>query len=397
MVYNDGDQLVRWPGMYRYSYDDAGNLVQVRNDSQTQVLKSYTYTPAGLLATATFRDKDGNTRTLSNVWDADSNRVGMNANGTAYVFVYDTTAGIPAVIEESTSGSTAYCVREPGGSLIARLNATDGIRYYHFDELGSTRLLTDGSGNVTDKYAYDAYGSLLAHDRSAGSVSQPYQYVGQLGYYAHYMEPDFGLLQLGVRFYDAEVGRFTQRDPARRGLSSYAFLAGNPTARVDPLGLDWSTKDFVWHYYFGGGAAVDLADVGLLDDFQNARQTKNNVLSFRIQVRDRARKRAKEKCKGHSGLFRLGMGYYTSAMNHVGDERVSNPLYSVGGSKLFMSASCDLYVDCCKRVVVFYCMNTYSINDMFSDPYSGGFELGVAVPYDITAFWQEELAGHARF
>jgi YD repeat-containing protein len=81
--------------MYRYSYDDAGNLVQVRNDSQTQVLKSYTYSPAGLLATATFRDKDGNARTLLNTWDADSNRVGMNANGTAYAFVYDPTAGNP--------------------------------------------------------------------------------------------------------------------------------------------------------------------------------------------------------------------------------------------------------------------------------------------------------------
>jgi YD repeat-containing protein len=142
MVYNDGDQLVRWPGMYRYSYDGAGNLVQVKNDSQTQVLKSYTYTPAGLLATATFGDKDGNTLTLSNTWDADSNRISFDANGTEYELVYDTTAGIPAVIEESTSGSTAYYIREPGGSLIARLNATEGIRYYHFDELGSTRLLT---------------------------------------------------------------------------------------------------------------------------------------------------------------------------------------------------------------------------------------------------------------
>jgi RHS repeat-associated protein len=236
MVYNDGDQLVRWPGMYRYSYDDAGNLVQVRNDSQTQVLKSYTYTPAGLLATATFRDKDGNTRTLSNTWDADSNRVGMNANGTAYVFVYDTTAGIPAVIEESTSGSTAYYIREPGGSLIARLNATDGIRYYHFDELGSTRLLTDGSGNVTDKYAYDAYGSLLSHDCYSGSVSQPYQYVGQLGYYTHYQEPEFGLLQLGVRFYDPEVGRFGQRDPILRQAGAYTYASDEPTRVYDCTG-----------------------------------------------------------------------------------------------------------------------------------------------------------------
>jgi len=243
MVYNDGDQLVRWPGMYRYSYDDAGNLVQVKNDSQTQVLKSYTYTPAGLPATATFRDKDGNARTLSNTWDADSNRVTFDANGTEYELVYDTTAGIPAVIEESTSGSTAYYIREPGGSLIARLNATEGIRYYHFDELGSTRLLTDGSRNVTDRYAYDAYGSLLSHDCCTGSVHQPYQYVGQLGYYAHYMEPDFGLLQLGVRFYDSETGRFTQRDRAAQGLSYYIYSGDRPVMATDPSGLAYMVFD----------------------------------------------------------------------------------------------------------------------------------------------------------
>jgi len=181
----------------------------------------------------------GGDRTLINTWDADSNRVGMNANGTAYAFVYDTTAGIPAVLEESTSGSTVYYIREPGGSLLARLNSSDGIRYYHFDELGSTRLLTDGSGTVTDRYAYDAYGSVLSHDCYSGSVSQPYQYVGQLGYYTHWMEPEFGLLQLGVRFYDPEVGRFTQRDPLAYGStgSPYAYSDGNPAAYVDPSGL----------------------------------------------------------------------------------------------------------------------------------------------------------------
>ncbi|MGC8863683.1 MAG: hypothetical protein ACP5R5_13035, partial [Armatimonadota bacterium] len=65
--------------MYRYSYDGAGNLVQVKNDSQTQVLRSYTYTPTGLLDTVSFKDKNGNTRTLANSWDADSNRVGLDA------------------------------------------------------------------------------------------------------------------------------------------------------------------------------------------------------------------------------------------------------------------------------------------------------------------------------
>ena len=65
------------------------------------------------------------------------------------------------------------------------------MNHYHFDQLGSTRLLTNSGGAVTDEYSYDAYGAVLSHNRRTGSVDQPYQYVGQLGYYMHYQEPGF--------------------------------------------------------------------------------------------------------------------------------------------------------------------------------------------------------------
>ncbi|MHB1456865.1 MAG: RHS repeat domain-containing protein [Armatimonadota bacterium] len=130
-----------------------------------------------------------------------------------YAFVYDPTASIPAVLaEQPAAPGTIYYFREPNGALIARLDGPYA-HYYHFDELGSTRLLTDSSGNVSDKYSYDAWGSILWREKYTDSIDQPYQYVGRFGYYTHYQEPDFGLMQLGVRFYDAETGRFTSRDP----------------------------------------------------------------------------------------------------------------------------------------------------------------------------------------
>ena len=87
---------------------------------------------------------------------------------------------------------------------------------------------------MTDSYAYDAWGNLI--DRT-GNTEQPYQYVGQLGYYTHYQAPAFNLLQLGVRFYDPEVGRFTQRDAIGDGLNWYAYADNDPVAFVDPEGL----------------------------------------------------------------------------------------------------------------------------------------------------------------
>ncbi len=239
MVYNAVDELTSWPGNYSYSYDSAGNLTQVKNVGGA-IVATYGYSPAGLLTSAGYIDSAGNNRTLTNVWDATGNRLRMTAPGYNVTFVYDIGAGIPAVIEEADSGGkTYYYYRDPSGTLIARRDAADSTgsswQYYHYDETGSTRLLTDTAGNVTDTYAYDAYGSVIAHNGS--THDNPYQFVGALGYYTPWQAPEFRLLQLGFRFYDPGTGRFTQEDPVGDGINWYAYCDGNPLAGVDPWGL----------------------------------------------------------------------------------------------------------------------------------------------------------------
>jgi len=96
--------------------------------------------------------------------------------------------------------------------------------------------MTDENGTVTDKYSYDAWGNVT---HTYGSTSDnPYQFVGQLGYYTHYEEPTLNLLQLGVRYYDAGLGRFTQRDKVgSHNWSSYIYALNRPNLKIDPLGL----------------------------------------------------------------------------------------------------------------------------------------------------------------
>jgi len=56
-------------------------------------------------------------------WDADANRIAFRSSeGGEWTFMYDITAGIPAVIEEATSGGSVHYVRELNGSLIARIS-----------------------------------------------------------------------------------------------------------------------------------------------------------------------------------------------------------------------------------------------------------------------------------
>ncbi len=177
--------------------------------------------------------------------------------------------------------------------MIARTSGTD-IRYYHFDALGSTRLLTDSSGNITDKYSYDAYGSLISHDEFEGSIDQPYQYVGQYGYYTHYQEPEFGLMQLGVRFYDPQVGRFGQIDEILRVVSNYMYAMDKPVKLVDPSGYDSWLED---HISGSGMICVDSSCEGspawkkVSGKMQNAKQLGRSGSYIRLP-------NPPSKCKG---------------------------------------------------------------------------------------------------
>jgi hypothetical protein len=44
-------------------------------------------------------------------------------------------------------------------------------------------------------------------------------------------------MQLGVRLFDPEMGRFTQKDPAKDGVNWYGYAANRPTWFTDPVGL----------------------------------------------------------------------------------------------------------------------------------------------------------------
>ena len=107
--------------------------------------------------------------------------------------------------------------------------------------------MTNSSGNATDTYTYDAWGKATHTVVSGGTTDNPYQYVGQLGYYTHHQEPKLNpestaqhkyvMLQLGVRYYVPEMGRFTQRDAERGHGTAYSYCGDSPSAWVDPDGM----------------------------------------------------------------------------------------------------------------------------------------------------------------
>jgi RHS repeat-associated protein len=123
---------------------------------------------------------------------------------------------------------------------------TGGRTYFYLtDAIGSVVALADADGNKVNSYAYSPRGvRLLA--QSSEPVAQPYRFAGG------YQDPT-GLYHLEHRYYDANIGRFTQPDPSGQEKNPYLYAEGDPINRIDPDGLlsfgdvaDWLDKSNDW-------------------------------------------------------------------------------------------------------------------------------------------------------
>uniref|UniRef100_UPI003D2702F5 RHS repeat domain-containing protein n=1 Tax=Rhodopirellula europaea TaxID=1263866 RepID=UPI003D2702F5 len=98
--------------------------------------------------------------------------------------------------------------------------------------------LTNSSGSITERYAYDAYGDLTITDasgtvRTTSSDDNRYTYTGRE------WDETIELYHYRARMYDPKAGRFIGRDPIGYEGSPwnlFEFLGGNPLMRVDPGG-----------------------------------------------------------------------------------------------------------------------------------------------------------------
>jgi len=108
--------------------------------------------------------------------------------------------------------------------------------------------MTQGLSTITDRYDYDAWGN--EYPIMVSTLDNPYRYVGQLGYYTHWMDSSLtDLLHLGVRFYEPGAGRFGQRDKdPDEEVSPYCYIGASPVLSADPTGYKDRRKHPVWLY-----------------------------------------------------------------------------------------------------------------------------------------------------
>ena len=92
-------------------------------------------------------------------------------------------------------------------------------RYFpHYNSLYSVAALTDASGNVVERFQYDAYGKQKI--TSGGGAARSRSAVGfDRGFTGYLVDHESGLLHARARQYSPALGRFVSRDPIRHASS----------------------------------------------------------------------------------------------------------------------------------------------------------------------------------
>ncbi len=247
-------------GNERFNYDAAGNLVSPENTGgETSVrdnhLKtfgsnSYHYDIYGNLQRKTESDKSltlhyspehrilraekiiaGKQQDTEYGYDVFGRRIYKKSGGKVTTFLWDKDRLLAESNDECT---TTYLYLPQEFIPVARQEKRNNpqkevLHYYHTDQIGTPREMTDAGGKCIWQEYFYAWGNT---DKQTGEISQPLRFQGQ------YYDEETGLHYNRYRYYDPDIGRFITQDPMGLygGYNAYLY-APNPTGWVDPLGL----------------------------------------------------------------------------------------------------------------------------------------------------------------
>jgi RHS repeat-associated protein len=208
---------------YNFTYDNNGNLIQGFG-------KYYEYNPFNQLERV--RDTNSTGRILVEYsYGADGNRllkkeffIGGTNQSTYYI-------NQNFVQIRNSSGIFNFTYYYDEYDLVAEKNPGEQIRYYHPDYLGSTTLITNGTGAIVEETFYLPYGDIIE-----GGNNSRYLFTGKE------RDNETQLYYYGSRYYSSFFSHFIQPDSVLpdvydpQQLNRYSYARDNPYSYTDPSG-----------------------------------------------------------------------------------------------------------------------------------------------------------------
>ncbi len=222
-IYDAQDRLIQYGGT-TYSYTANGEL---KTRTTGALVSTYDYDVLGNLKHVTLPGGS----VIDYVVDGSNRRIGKKVNGVLVQgFLYQDSLKPIAELDGANAVVSRFV-------YATHINVPDymikgGVTYRIItDHLGSPRLVIDvATGTVAQRVDYDEFGN-VTEDTNPGF--QPFGFAGGL------YDRDTKLVRFGARDYDAEVGRWTAKDPMLfdgGDANLYAYVGNDPVNRTDPNG-----------------------------------------------------------------------------------------------------------------------------------------------------------------
>jgi RHS repeat-associated protein len=211
-------------------------------------MQNYNLNVAGGTAKNFLYDNNGNCTTSGSTtyeWDAENRLTAINNGALRSEFTYDGFGRRVKIVEMNNStvtntkkfiwyGAQLAEERADNNNVTKRFFAEGeqigGVNYYFTkDHLGNIREMTDSTGAIRARYDFDPFGR---RTKLSGDLDADF---GFTGYYVH---APSGLQLALYRAYDADAGRWINRDPIEEegGLNLYQYVYNSPPNYIDPDG-----------------------------------------------------------------------------------------------------------------------------------------------------------------
>jgi RHS repeat-associated protein len=235
--YNALNQLTHSSDGADYTYDGAGRLTQTTNGNNAT---AYSWDPLDELS----RVEDGQ-GTTSYTYDAlgrRSERTDANGTETAH---YGDLSDLPILDTGFEGGILRSYVQGPGiqsQTALLEQRADGATTYPLANAHGDVTAVLDATGQINSMERYDPWGAEL---------SGPSLQMGYLGAFERPTDPSTGLVQMGVRPYNPELGRFVTEDRlggatwSGQSLDRYGYVGEDPMNRYDLNGLSPCILGFI--------------------------------------------------------------------------------------------------------------------------------------------------------